>query len=142
MKRTARLIETCGTFSLFGKGGTSWKTPTSPSAPSSGALLDAAERQYAKRSAWQSASAIANRAGAGVGAVINEATPHLLELASMGRVGEFAYACEIGEKERKHHGQGAVEVFTSGAADMHTRSSYSACGAPQCVPLDGLNSCR
>jgi hypothetical protein len=50
--------------------------------------------------------------------VINEATPHLLELASMGRVGEFAYACEIGEKERKHHGQGAVEVFTSGAADM------------------------
>ena len=36
--------------------------------------------------------------------IIDTATPHLLELAGMGRVGEFGYAREIGQKQRKHHG--------------------------------------
>ena len=46
--------------------------------------------------------------------VIDTATPFLLELASMGRVGEFGFACEIGLKLKKHHGQGGVEVLSSG----------------------------
>ena len=50
--------------------------------------------------------------------VIDTATPHLLELASMGRVGEFGYACEIGRKLKKHHGQGGVEVLTSGNVEQ------------------------
>ena len=50
--------------------------------------------------------------------IIDTATPYLVELASMGRVGEFGYACEIGLKQKKHHGQGGVEVFTSGSVDL------------------------
>lgn len=49
---------------------------------------------------------------------IDTATPYLLELASMGRVGEFGYACEIGRKLKKHHGQGGVEVLTSGNVEQ------------------------
>lgn len=50
--------------------------------------------------------------------VIDTATPYLLELASLGRVGEFGYACETGMKLHKHHGQGGVEVFSSGNVEL------------------------
>ena len=54
--------------------------------------------------------------------VIDTATPLLLELASMGRIGEFGYACEIGQKLKKHHGQGGVECFTSGNDEQAARA--------------------
>ena len=54
--------------------------------------------------------------------IIDTATPHLLELAGMGRVGEFGYTCEIGRQQRKHHGQGGLEVFTSVATSTLLRA--------------------
>jgi len=49
---------------------------------------------------------------------IDAADPHLRELESKGRIGEFVLACEVGNKMRKHYEQAAVEVLTTGNVDI------------------------
>ena len=61
--------------------------------------------------------------------LIDTATPHLLELAAMGRVGEFGLAIEVGKKMRKHHGQGGAEVLSSGNVDLASQAIEALLGA-------------
>ena len=73
--------------------------------------------------------------------LIDTSAPHLAELVSLGRVGEYGMACEIGRKQRKHHGQGGMEVFMHGnidaAVQVRVARTYSVAVPPRClaVPL-------
>ena len=65
--------------------------------------------------------------------LIDTAAVQLEELERLGRMGEWGFACEIGKKMRKHHGQGGMEVLTTGNVDTAVAAMealLNACALP------------